>query len=393
MKFLKKDAVGKAVQKLQYFLSLAMPDANIIETEVFDVFTESAVRTFQEKKGLGVDGRVGNNTWAAIFKEVYQDDFFSHQITNQFLTSNEFYHDIHAKNAIYLHHTAGNFNPKSTLKWWEIDHYNDGSTRHISTAFVLGRRSSIVNQESEEYDGKTYRSFNEIKWAHHLGYSHDIDRATIGLEICAFGWLYKDDNGFYYQADKKKNTQKVYLREEEVYQFKKPWRGQKYFEKYTEKQIAETKRLILTLAYLFDIDLPNTTYNRAWFELNDDALAGKPGLWTHVNVRKDKTDCFPQPELIDMLNTLHEAQKDFKPILKESDIPVEEEIAAEEVPEIAREEVPEIAAAEEILLDEIVPGIIDTAAVDSMIVIDKSISIKGLVPSFEMEDLFRVNDL
>jgi hypothetical protein len=32
-----------------------------------------------------------------------------------------------------------------------------------------------------------------------------------------------------------------------------------------------------------------------------------------VNYRKDKTDCFPQPELIDMLNSLHTAFKKFKP--------------------------------------------------------------------------------
>jgi hypothetical protein len=28
------------------------------------------------------------------------------------------------------------------------------------------------------------------------------------------------------------------------------------------------------------------------------------GLWTHTNVRKDKVDMFPQPELIDMLISL-----------------------------------------------------------------------------------------
>ena len=46
--------------------------------------------------------------------------------------------------------------------------------------------------------------------------------------------------------------------------------------------------------------------------MNQEAKDGKPGIWTHANVRPDKTDCFPQPELMDMLNGLHEAAKDFE---------------------------------------------------------------------------------
>ena len=38
------------------------------------------------------------------------------------------------------------------------------------------------------------------------------------------------------------------------------------------------------------------------FEYHEDASKGKvKGLLTHANVRKDKYDLFPQPELIDML--------------------------------------------------------------------------------------------
>jgi len=34
------------------------------------------------------------------------------------------------------------------------------------------------------------------------------------------------------------------------------------------------------------------------------ALDGKAGIWTHVSYRYDKSDCHPQPELINMLKTL-----------------------------------------------------------------------------------------
>ena len=41
------------------------------------------------------------------------------------------------------------------------------------------------------------------------------------------------------------------------------------------------------------------------FEFNLDAYNAKQfGLWTHTNVRKDKFDCFPQPELVEMLKGL-----------------------------------------------------------------------------------------
>ena len=41
------------------------------------------------------------------------------------------------------------------------------------------------------------------------------------------------------------------------------------------------------------------------FEFQDDAYYGRvKGLWTHTNTRKDKSDMFPQQELIDMLLSL-----------------------------------------------------------------------------------------
>ena len=36
------------------------------------------------------------------------------------------------------------------------------------------------------------------------------------------------------------------------------------------------------------------------FEINDDALRGEPGVYTHNSVRKDKKDVFPDEYLIEM---------------------------------------------------------------------------------------------
>jgi hypothetical protein len=40
------------------------------------------------------------------------------------------------------------------------------------------------------------------------------------------------------------------------------------------------------------------------FEVNQNALNGDHGVWSHSSVRKDKSDVSPQPELIAMLRTL-----------------------------------------------------------------------------------------
>jgi len=91
------------------------------------------------------------------------------------------------------------------------------------------------------------------------------------------------------------------------------WRTYQYFEKYTDSQIESCKKLIMSLAYFFNIPINNIAYDAKWFDIQQDALSGIPGIWTHVNYRKDKTDCFPQPELIAMLNSLHSEFRDFKP--------------------------------------------------------------------------------
>jgi hypothetical protein len=42
------------------------------------------------------------------------------------------------------------------------------------------------------------------------------------------------------------------------------------------------------------------------WDLDNEALTGKNGVFTHVTYRADKSDMHPQPELIAMLTKLHE---------------------------------------------------------------------------------------
>ena len=45
-------------------------------------------------------------------------------------------------------------------------------------------------------------------------------------------------------------------------------------------------------------------YYENMFEINDQALSGLNGIWSHVSFRSDKSDNHPQPELKEMLKNL-----------------------------------------------------------------------------------------
>lgn len=311
--------IHQSVEKLQRLLTFGGNRMDI--SGVFDQATDDAVRQFQRKYNLVVDGIVGPNTWRKVFEILY-DGFFTKGITDyQGLEDQqqEYFKEIVPKRSIYLHHTAGNYRPDYTIDWWTKDHL-PGGLRRVGTAFVIGGKEAKENGD-ESFDGVTYRAFNEKYWAHHLGLSKNdagtsprknkmLNAGSIGIELCNFGPLQRDLSGFFFQRGGYKN----YIPDEEVCVLDRPWRGHQYFQKYTEKQLAECKRLILHLAYLFDIPIRQYTYTENWFDLKYDAFQGVPGIWTHCNVRFDKTDCFPQPEMIEMLNSLHQSFQDFEPV-------------------------------------------------------------------------------
>jgi hypothetical protein len=91
----------------------------------------------------------------------------------------------------------------------------------------------------------------------------------------------------------------------------KAFRGYTHWHKYSDKQIGELKELILHIGDRDSIDiragLPKLIKEKGAdaFEWNEKAFNGKEqGLWSHTNTRKDKTDMFPQQELMDMLVSL-----------------------------------------------------------------------------------------
>ena len=123
---------------------------------------------------------------------------------------------------------------------------------------------------------------------------------SVGIETCNFGPI-KD--GKTYTGQKANENQIVTLDKE--------FRGHKTWHRYSDQQILKLKELILFIANRDNIDIHKGLIEEirkrgvGGFDFNADAYNGKiKGMWTHTNTRKDKSDMFPQQELIDMLLSL-----------------------------------------------------------------------------------------
>ena len=199
------------------------------------------------------------------------------------------------KEYVFIHHTAGWNNPYNCIDSWGRD--NRGA---VATEFVLGGQS--VKGNDNKYDGEVVQSFPEGSYGWHLGKngSQYMHEHSVAIETCNFGYV---KNGKTYAGTRVADDQIVTLSQ--------PFRGYKDWHRYSDKQIESLHKWILWVSERDGIDvrkgLPDLIrkIGVSAFEFQDDAYYGRvKGLWTHTNTRKDKSDMFPQQELIDMLLSL-----------------------------------------------------------------------------------------
>jgi hypothetical protein len=222
---------------------------------------------------------------------------YGFKIYDCLLSDGEYIKKETRKETIYLHHTAGGSRPDWTVGGWEKDFDEDGNPLKVGTAYIIGRKSS--SSDENIWDGKILRTFDDRYWAYHLGIKKnnvDLNSKSVGIEICNYGPLTKRDGVFYNYVNKP-------IPESDVVKLDKPFRGYEYYEKYTEYQIESLRLLLLYLSNRWGIEIEKGIYNEEWFEYNDKWFTNG-GLRSHTQVRKDKFDVFPQPELIQMLNSL-----------------------------------------------------------------------------------------
>lgn len=197
------------------------------------------------------------------------------------------------KTQICLHHTVSSpSDVTGVIKTWVED------PAHVATHFIITG------------DGTPYQLYSSRYWAHHLGISSPIfthqgfpttegrnvklNQESIGFEICNWGYLTKGTDGKFRAAYG--NVVDVPVQE-----YPNLFRGQRYFEKYTDAQIQTVGELLLYFNVKFGIPLD---YNESMWDMSKDALSGKSAVWAHCSFHPEKSDVHPQPEMIAMLKSL-----------------------------------------------------------------------------------------
>lgn len=205
----------------------------------------------------------------------------------QFATSNYFKEET-VKKQIYLHHTAGNGDAEGVFRYWA------STKERVATCVAIGSNGLIA------------QGFSSRNWGYHLGLKRSIfnangvpyqslDKLSIGVEICNWGFLKESGKGKFVNYVGREIPSK------DVIKLDEPFKGFQYWHSYTKEQIESTKELLLYWNEIYSIPLG---YQEDIWGITKRALAGEPGVYTHNSVRKDKTDVYPHPGLIEMLKSL-----------------------------------------------------------------------------------------
>lgn len=203
------------------------------------------------------------------------------------LKESQFFAELSLKTQIYLHHTAGGGNAEAVSRYW------NGNTERIATAFIIGA------------DGLIVQCYSSKHWAWHLGVGQkefkaqgvpykNLNKTSVGIEVCNWGYL-KEKNGHFY------NYVNARVPDSMVTTLETPYKGYKHWYKYTDAQIESTRQLLVYLCETYDIP---KEYRLEIFALDKEAFKGTPGIYTHNSVRKDKSDIYPCPRMIEMLKKL-----------------------------------------------------------------------------------------
>lgn len=227
------------------------------------------------------------------------------QIVKKHLNPEEYSSEITEKTILVYHHTAGGHRPDWTIDGWERDKSSNGGVLPVATAYVIGGLSTRENNGTFDtrFDGAIYEAFPDTNWAYHLGISSSkATKGSIGIEICNYGPLHLSKEGRFL------NYVNGEVPKHMVEELPEPFKGYKFYHKYTQRQLDSLKWLTEDIIKRHPkIDLKkgmNELFSTGGaFKVNQQALTGAAGLWGHTNYRIDKSDVYPQPQLIALIKS------------------------------------------------------------------------------------------
>ena len=279
---------------------------------VFGPMTKKAVIRFQLNANITADGVVGNETWTLLLSRgvvmdaidedtdtmsQYFETNFNQKIHRHYLPKDEYIKGPVTNDYLFIHHTAGWNNPYKTIDSWGRD-----DRGRVATEYTIGGQK--ITDGNADYDGVTVQAFPNGGQGWHLGKTGSgfMNRHSVGIELNNFGYLTSEFETYAGQT----------AIPSQVCTLKEPFRGYINWHAYSEKQIKELEKLLKHISERDNIDLRVGLVQ--WikkfgpmkaFDFQEDAYYGKvKGLLTHTNVRRDKFDCYPHPDLVDMLLSL-----------------------------------------------------------------------------------------
>jgi N-acetyl-anhydromuramyl-L-alanine amidase AmpD len=200
------------------------------------------------------------------------------------LDETQYYAEKVEKKQLVIHHTVSGPKAENVMRDWNL------TRERVGTAFII------------DGEGVIHQCFSSAHWAHHLGTHFPnntaLNKHSIAIEICNWGALNEKGNRYF-------STLKKEVPAEEVIDYGIAFRGFRYYQRYKKVQLES---LELLLNYLCDRYQIPKTYNSDMWDICPRAIQGDPGIFTHVSFRKDKSDCHPQLNLINLLKSLSEVR-------------------------------------------------------------------------------------
>jgi N-acetyl-anhydromuramyl-L-alanine amidase AmpD len=186
------------------------------------------------------------------------------------LPNNQYVSESVEKTGVVLHHTVSR-NVQSVYDWWLEKAPRE--VLRVGTAYVIGT------------DGTIYEFFPEDCWAWHLGKGNGTlnEMRTIGIEIVSEGPLEKIGDEYYSVLGQRLHNPLCAV------DLGKTWRGWRYFDQYDDPQIYSL------ICLLYDICERHGINKQIHADLwtYDENIKTFEGIYTHAQVRPDKTDVHP----------------------------------------------------------------------------------------------------
>lgn len=222
-------------------------------------------------------------------------------IINYSVSNDCYYGTESEKKQIYLHASLFCTNPYRL-----IDHYSTNNKSYYKTApsFIVSFKST--NPTDNYTDGTIIQLYQSKYWSHHLHLKQShlvqggpgidlLSRESISVELCSWGPLIETEHGIC-------SSTGIYIDNDDIYEFSTPYRGYKFYHKYSEGQIEGLRKLLTLINKKWNIDIKFK--GNGIFNVDRRALMGQNGVYCHNSVRPDIVDISPQTHLVEMLNSL-----------------------------------------------------------------------------------------